>query len=100
MAYRFVRPSDNERSFRGRLDLGISTSEFTRCGSKVSWGIQMSSYAVARRPETTDSAARISYYIEVWGQLAMPGIRWGEPYPEIVQVLSIARVIPWGVASC
>ena len=98
-AYEAVPPSDNERRFRGRLDLSLGKSEFTACGSHVLWGIQLASN-LAKLPSGADSSAHALYYIEVRGQLAMPGMRWGLPYPEIVQSFEDLVVIPWQAKHC
>ncbi len=99
-AFRQVRPSGNERTFRGRLDLGIATSEFTRCGSRTVWGLHLLVPSGAVPPITTDSSVRISYFVEVGGTLAMPGLRWGEPYSEIVEAATVSIVRPWGEKEC
>jgi hypothetical protein len=98
-AISLVPRSSNERRFRGLLDMTSSNSEFTACGSRVAWGIQMAGPSPAR-PSATDSTAHALYYADVWGQLAMPGIRWGLPYPEIVQVFRVESVVPWGPKRC
>ena len=98
--------SQNERHYRGRLEVGADWSEFTVCGTSTVWGVQGSLGArldsLRIRPAGHDSAARYLYYAELRGILAYPGLarQWNTPYSEILEVDSVLIARDWRSRRC